>query len=589
MTDKLIQMPDGSTAAFPSYMSDSDIEAALAGDASAGTKLIQQATGTDISQAGNYDFGKALLSGLTLGHEPEVVGGTKALFAGANYPEAVAGERNAENAYRMVQPAGFGLGQGLGATVPVGGVLAATDMAGGAIFGAPAAAPWLGQAAPLTRPGWMDFVAGQSPGPLGIRMASGATRGAVQGAEAGVMESGMPPDRSGWNEIGPGIVANSLLGALSPAVRETLIPSMAPGVAGIAQSGDRLGVNLTLPQLVQTGKSGVRPGGSTEQLASFTRALSRTMGGDSETLDEPTMLGIRQNLQSGFDALAARTNIPAGEAGLNADLVRLERQAASTYRGNPSALNKVTGQIDNIRDALSAGIPGNAYQEMTSFGGDLQRLSNDSETRLYGVKLRNAVDAAMQRNSTPQDVAAWSDLRSKWKNMVSLQDVVGKAQPSGTVNPRAIDPIVRQSWKDYEFGGGGDLGTLAQVGKLLPPAMATGEAKEPASHSLWSTIRAHPIMGAAGVIGADRLIESPGAATALITDHPVAAALGGLATVGTAGLVAGKRALANSQFWRNIAISHALEPAAAGVPTVLAPGVAYGTNALVPWPTKPQQ
>lgn len=580
----VVQMPDGRVIEFPDSMTSDQINnvleqqqplpAATPANQAAASAYIQSHTGINPADAAGYGFGRSLLSGLTLGHEPEVMGAIDTLdsssplsAAAETYPAAVARERAAQSAYGLTNPAGMQLGQELGAVAPTALALSGVGAGADALLGTSGLTS-------MTDPG-LAFLAGRSEGPLVLRAASGATQGAIQGGEVGLLQHNLGPDPS-YGEIGPGIAANTAFGVLSPFVRAAFTPTIAPSIARTALAGSDLGVDTTLPQLVQTGRAGVRPGGSTDQLSQFTRALSRTMGGDTPVLDESAMSDIRDKLSAGYQQVIPRINVPSNEPQLAANLGQIDAQAMQRFRGNPSALAKVQGQIDNVRDALNSGISGQVFQEMTGYSGDITQLTNNPETKVIGIKLRQALNDAVERNAAPEDAATLNDLNGKWLNMSVLDPVVSKTLPSGVVNPRLVAPAVQSAVGDYAFGGGGDLATLGKIGALLPPSLPTGEAKS-VGHGLRNLL----LGGLGATIG---MAEGPEALN-LAMEHPQAAM--GAAALGTAALTARKLygAATGSQWWRNMMLNNVLAPPRGGVPNALVSPLTQAPNAL--WPGQP--
>lgn len=541
--------------------------------AEAKAKLENSSGVLDPSAARQWSFPRQIVNGLTLGHGPEAVALTGALTsnplsASENYPGLFAQATTAKAAYQQANPAGAELGNLVGSTPTTAAALMATGGAGGVLADAAAAS-----APPLVGP--LAFAAGKGGQSLGMKALSSGVQGGIEGLQAGVLQHDLNPD-PGWGELGPGTVLNALAGGLSPLVWDAITPAISPTIARTALAGSDLGVDLTLPQIVQNGKSGVRPGGSTGQLQAYTRALSRTMGGDTPVLDEGAMTDIRDQIQSGLNGVASRTSIPVGEAGLVSDLTAIRSDSIRKYRGNPSALDKVNGQIDNILDILPGGINGDNYQEMTSKGGDIQQLIDNKETRGAGIRLRGALDDALARHAAPEDVAQLGQLRNQWKNMMTLQPAVEKSA-SGLVNPRDVAPAVANAYSDYAFTGAGDIGTLSEIGKLLPPAQATGEAKAPGHKiGLKGTMAGAAALGAGGAELAHILPDIGG----LVAEHP-GATIG--AALSAALLAGGKKAytaITQSQPWRNMMINNTLGSASGGVPYVLAGPLEEAGNAL---------
>lgn len=437
----------------------------------------------------------------------------------------------------------------------------------------------------------LDFVSGQTGGPLlGLRGASLATSGALQGGEASALTSAgssapvgqqVMQGAEGGALVGPGIpAAVKIAGAVANKFGAPAISSEAANLADTAIN--KFGIPLRLGQIagaedaniaLKDSQSLTKAGtgaaaNQAVQRAAFTQAALKAAGaqepdvaaaisragGDPTSATPETMGAIRSALGARYNAIAARTNI-ALDPQLDADLTRIQNMAGEVGL-DTGQTNSINAQIQKIRDAATqngGAITGKAYQGITDKGSSLSILQNG-----YGPlgdlanQIPLALNEALTRSASPGDAALLKTTDGYYKNLMTLAPItdVGKTDIAGRISPQLLAARVRTNFSNSAFTGAGDLGDLAQVGQTF--------MKQPADSKTAARLKDY-ITGALGAGG----LTAEGAA---LWFHNPAAATGIAGTAaGTALARYGGNMLEGSRFGANAganAVNQVIRPGA---------------------------
>ncbi len=342
-------------------------------------------------------------------------------------------------------------------------------------------------AAPVTGPA-LDFLGGQTGGNLLMRGASKATQGSLQGSEMTALNSARSDRPLGEQlqhgaELGAGLsvlptFAGGILGRLSEA------PNVTPEVANLADLATRqYGIPLRRSQILgvadrstalhdsqmigRTG-TGYAENNAAQQQA-FARAASRTIGEDAP-LTPAVMDQARRRIGGVFEQAAQNTGIAADDQ-LRSDLARVGSQARELGL-DQSQINALDMQIGKITDQAARHgdvIPGDVYQSLTESGSSLSRIMKNDHSSFADLAsdIRGALDDAVTRAASPEDVAALRQAKFQWKNLKTLQPLAAKAGPDGNISPTLLRGRVAAQFPDFAYGGGGDLGDLARIGQTF--------------------------------------------------------------------------------------------------------------------------
>jgi hypothetical protein len=302
-----------------------------------------------------------------------------------------------------------------------------------------------------------------------------------------------------------------------------------PVTAGQA-TGSRFLKNLEgrLEQLPFTGaRQRAMREGSEE---AFTRAVMRRTGTAASDATPDTLNAIRARLGSEFENIANRNTL-----NVTPDLQNKLTQVENSLRFIPGELaGPVKARLEQLRGMMvappSSGgaplapgqtapnpvIPGASYRMMDSALGRSMRSTSNGDLRAALGDIRDTLRTAMDNSISPEDAAAWSQLRRDYANLMVVSRAAGgagEAAATGRISPLALRGAVNQSTGGGYAFGRGDLNELSRIGQsvLRPPAdsgtagnnmanaLLTGQLA--AAGGIGGTMAAGPIGGVAGAMG----------------------------------------------------------------------------------------
>jgi len=459
---------------------------------------------TPFTASGPPGVGKQLAEGVVRGvHD---VGDTPSTWLLRQFGVGdTATQRTAEERQRFEQQYGdstaASIGRAGGQTIATAPVLGAGGIAGRA----------LAQAVPAIAPA-VSFLGG------GARAAEGAgvvprlatalgtlgAQGAVTGGVTGALTA--PPDRS----LAEGAATGALTGAAAgPVIGAASYPIRAmagrvanmvdPDMANWAQKAksvfeididpSKLTTNPSYKLAAdQGGKLPFSGVDETAQRRQWQGAVAKLFGEDTDkgiTYDVMGRAGKR--IGGVFDDVANRTTIQGG-APLQGDLANIAMEMPQ-YGLTEAQKTPIKAQFQNVLNAFKDGngqISGKAYQNLTQTGGPLDTVigSDDPTVAAFGMKIKNALDGAFQRSAAPEDQAALTEARKQYRVLKTVQPLVEQRGAMGDVNPSGFQQRVIEQSKRFDpstggfaYTGGGDVGDLANIGKLFfSPSPDSGTA-----------------------------------------------------------------------------------------------------------------
>jgi hypothetical protein len=282
-------------------------------------------------------------------------------------------------------------------------------------------------------------------------------------------------------------VENAAIGGISPedaelgrtALNKYKIPIGAPDLTD--NSLIRIGTD-------QAGKlpfSGARPAAAAKQ-AAWQGAIANEMGDPAATAFTPNVMrDSATRIGSVFDDVATRTSIgPAEIATLRTDLDTITHDAERTLQ--PGEIAPLQKQIDDLKTMLSTNgdtLSGDAYQRLTNSKSLLSKLERqNSNTGDAAGDVRDALDDAFARSASPDDQAALQQARYQYRVMRTV-DQLSAGSRDGNISPDAFMQKVLTASRKFDaplggmaYTGGGNIGELARIGKLMRAPPQTGTA-----------------------------------------------------------------------------------------------------------------
>lgn len=514
----------------------------------------------------------AFLNGLTLGAGPDAVqGGLESVEAvnpkiavaiekaggSSNPADAAAQERAAIANYAKTNPMASAL------ATAGGSALTTTPLLG--------AAGGLEQAALRGLPAAARFVEGAGSGIA--KIPSLLFSGAKTGAEAAAIQSGTN-DESLEDQLKTGAETGGAMGAGAPLLRYLSTPFgkyINPMVSAAVDRARSLGLDINLTQMLPDLPKFLQTGTTEGQLGTVTKLVNQQMGSTESSLTPETVTAARSAISQRFKDLEPHIQIDPNNQDLLNSLADVDTAASAKWPHGSEKYTNVKNTIDEIfsdlHDAQARTVPGSGvggqnmlpppggmtapaagiqgtvpgirYFALTERGGPIDQLIHDNATNEFGVKLRQALDSAVDKDSDPNVLSDLEDARSQWKASLVAEKLAGQGQTSthGQVDPTKIKDAVRQVYGMYGWGPDGTpLATLGDVGGLLNKPTAQGA---PGGGHLASLGRLG--LGAIGFEALHDLGASP--------EH---AAMGAGAAIGALGARKATQAYINSPLYRNM-------------------------------------
>jgi len=259
----------------------------------------------------------------------------------------------------------------------------------------------------------------------------------------------------------------------------------------------------------------------------FTRAAMRRTGTAASDATPDTLNAIRGRLGAEFENISNRNTL-----NVTPELENRLAQIEDSLRFIPAELaGPVKARIDQLRGMMVAPpgsggvplapgqtapnpvIPGASYRMMDSALGRSMRSTSNGDLRAALGDIRDTLRTAMDKSISPEDAAAWDQLRRDYANLMVISRAAGgagEAAATGRLSPLALRGAVNQSTGGGYAFGRGDLNELARIGQsvLRPPpdsgtagnnmanALLTGQLA--AAGGIGGTMAAGPLGGVAG-------------------------------------------------------------------------------------------
>ena len=238
----------------------------------------------------------------------------------------------------------------------------------------------------------------------------------------------------------------------------------------------------------QAGKlpfSGAAPAAAAKQ-AAWQGAIATEMGDPTATSFTPDVMDAsRQRIGSVFNDVADRTSIPPEQTDqLIQDLDTISHNATRVLQ--PGEITPLQNQIDDLKSSIAANggtISGDMYQRLTNSKSLLSRLEGqNSNTGDFAGDVHDALDDALARSADPADLDALSQARYQYRVMRTV-DQLSAGSRTGDISPDAFMQKVLTQSRKYDaplagmaYTGGGNIGELARIGKLMRAPPQTGTA-----------------------------------------------------------------------------------------------------------------
>lgn len=212
-------------------------------------------------------------------------------------------------------------------------------------------------------------------------------------------------------------------------------------------------------------------------------AIANEMGENAQAFTPDVMSRADTRIGQTFDDVASRTTIPLAQSSrLLTDLAAITPQARQVI--GPNEMAPLQGQIREIANLIGQNngqISGDAYQALTRLGSPLSRLEkNPGAVGDFASDIRDKLDDAFQRSASPADQQALSQARYQYRVMRTIDPLVAGSR-DGNITPDAFMQKALTSSRRFDaptggmaYTGGGNIGELARIGKLMRAAPDSG-------------------------------------------------------------------------------------------------------------------
>lgn len=350
--------------------------------------------------------------------------------------------------------------------------------------------------------------------------ASELTMAAGSGTGAAVAEQ-VAPDNM-WAELAGQILGAGGVGLATAVARRAVTPfPTSPERLAQVDTLRREGVELTAGQATgnkglqyaESELGGARIADLTEQQAEqFTSAALRRIGENARRATPEVLDGAYRRIGNDFEQIGARNTIRA-DSQMAADL----RAAWQEYAGVTSPSDRapnIERFITEIAEAIrnnNGVLDGRTYTSLRSRLGALGRSASNSERQDAYYGIQRALDDAMERNMSPDDVEMFRNARREYRDFIVIEQAAtgaGENAAMGLISPAQLRQatVSKHGRRNYARGQG-DFPELARAGvSTMTPLPQSGTAPRNAVRNL---MMAGPSILGAGVGGS--VAHIPGA------------------------------------------------------------------------------
>lgn len=432
------------------------------------------------------DYGRTALEqglqGATFGFADEVTdrlgAGIASVYTGEKYKDllkearGMSRERQQEQfqdkpVTSILSNIGGGLMTGMALAAPK--VIAGAAPAAGTLRGSLNAIPEAGQA--LTN----SLRSGNTLARVGKGVAAGAASGALYGA--GSSTDGERLEGAGTGAAIGGALGGAFpaIGAAGSAVKNAILPKVDDALRPLAQKAMDYGIPLTRSQIgnsrfaktLASTADGIPLSGSQKfyekQSAAFNRAVAKTFGEDADKITPEVVDSAYKNIGAKFDQVTKGREIQITDDIMD-QLAALEDDASRSLTGDTYQIVKknISKFLKDISDDGKV-----SGEKINSFRADLartlKRTRNDASPYLSDIQ-DIIVDATVDGLPGGRDLL--NSARLQYKNLKTIESLAEKTT-NGNINPALLLERVRNNFRDFSRGGGGELGDLARIGQAF--------------------------------------------------------------------------------------------------------------------------
>jgi hypothetical protein len=211
-----------------------------------------------------------------------------------------------------------------------------------------------------------------------------------------------------------------------------------------------------------------------EQVGQWNRQLAKAIGVDAPAVTPEVYASKKAADSAKFEDLTARNSLQ-----VTPELARnLHAIAQQAKMAGADVANAVNNAIEGLYSQMQDGaVPGRAYQALDSTLGGITKTGTPV-AHFVGM-VRDAIRNGMDASISPEDAAAWKQLRAEYGNRKTIGPLVAKGD-GGPLSPQQLMGRVTATKAGKErmaSGQGGVMGGLAQIGQRMKPPPSSGTAE----------------------------------------------------------------------------------------------------------------
>lgn len=351
---------------------------------------------------------------------------------------------------------------------------------------------------PLFQAGSAPAIASHAIGDVSPKMvAAGAAGGAAEEPIArNVPEQYQPLARMGAN-----VATGGLVGGIENAAQRGMSGSVSPEAAQLAQLGrDTYNIPITAAQ-ISDGRN-IKTLDSVLKSVPFSGhadidreikdasywAIASTFGESTDRITPNVINKARSRVGAGLEDVETRNPVNFDQPFIN-ELAGIESNARSALTDPEYAVIK--RQLDGVMSNVQPGnqVAGNTYGNLMHKGAPLDAASNSANPNVagYAAQIKEALRGSLQRSLSGDDLAAYQQFRTQWKNLRTIEpltqqaDVPGQWSPStGEINLNNLRGAVNQSYGDVARRGIGEvpLNDIADIAQRFLKEPNTSKTSE---------------------------------------------------------------------------------------------------------------
>lgn len=213
-----------------------------------------------------------------------------------------------------------------------------------------------------------------------------------------------------------------------------------------------------------------------KQMASFNKAIFKTIGMDADKFTPEVMDKAFSKLGKEFEILGAGKKFQFGDDFVRIlDAIRSEAQDIYT-KDSIQNFESVVGKA--LKEADGQGyISGEKLNKIRSNVNSLARKTKNQETKELLHDFENVLIDTMTGGNEAEK-KAFNLTKQKYKNLLAIEPLAAKAK-GGNISPSALSSRVSRIYgRQYVRGKAGEIGEIAEVGRQLLPELGGSDTTQ---------------------------------------------------------------------------------------------------------------